>query len=104
MVKATSTKALPTRRIDVIGRDQQAGGDRKAGGAETECHRVDVRHVDAGQLGAELLLGDGADGAADIGEAHEQPERERHDEHGGKADDARHRQKRRRRHRCVSKA
>ena len=36
-------------RIDVIGRDQQAGRDGKAGGAEAERHRIDVRDIDAGQ-------------------------------------------------------
>ena len=39
-------------RIDVIGRHQQAGGDRKARGAEPERHRVDVRDVDAAESSA----------------------------------------------------
>ena len=86
MVKAISTKALPALRIDVVGRHQQAGGDREAGGAEAERHRIDVRDVDAGELGAELLLGDRADRLAGVGAAHDEPQRERDDD-----DDARRR-------------
>ena len=37
-------------RIDVIGRDQQAGRDREAGGAEAEGDGVDMRDVDADQF------------------------------------------------------
>ena len=58
-------------RIDVIGRHQQAGRDREAGGAEAERHGVDVRDVDAGQLGAELFLGDRADRLAGVGASHD---------------------------------
>ena len=47
---------------------------REAGGAEAEGHGVDVRDVDAGELGAELLLGDRADRLAGVGEVHQQPE------------------------------
>ena len=47
MVKAMRMKALPARRIDVIGRDQQAGGDGDTGGAEAESHRVNMRDIDA---------------------------------------------------------
>ncbi len=43
-------------RGDVEGRQEQAGGDRDAGGAEAEAHGVGVRHVDAHQFGAELLV------------------------------------------------
>ena len=94
MVKAISTKALPDVRVDVIGRDQQAGGDGDAGGAEAEGDGVDVRDVDAGELGPELLLGDRADRLADIGPAHDQPEQQRDDEHRAEADHARNREKR----------
>ena len=37
MVKAISTKALPALRVDVVGRQQQAGRDREARGAEAEA-------------------------------------------------------------------
>ena len=62
-------------RVDVIGRHQQAGGDREARGAEPERHRVDVRDVDAGELRAELLLRHRADRLAGVGPAHDEPKR-----------------------------
>ena len=54
-------------RIDVIGRDQQAGGDGEAGGAEPKGDRIDVGDVDAGELGALLLLCHHSDRFAGVG-------------------------------------
>ena len=72
-------------RIDVIGRDQQAGGDGQAGAAEAESHRIDMGDVDAGQLRAQLFLRHRADGPADIGEGHDQPQHQRDREYDDKA-------------------
>ena len=80
MVKATSTKALPGARLDIVGRNQQAGGDGDAGSAEAESDGVDMRDVDAGEFGPKLLLGDGADRLAGVGQRHDQPQHQRHDE------------------------
>lgn len=85
-------KGVTHAGIDVISRDQQARRDRDAGRAETEGHRIDVGDVDPHQLGAELLLGDSANGTADIGKGHQQPQRQGHDKDRDKADNARHRQ------------
>ena len=61
-------------RVDVVGRNSaDKAGDGKTGRADPECDRVDVRHFDAGELGAELLLGDGADGLAGIRQPHAEP-------------------------------
>ena len=68
---------------------------RKAGGAEAEGDRVDVRDVDADELGAELLLGDGADRLAGVGAAHDEPQRERHGDDDAEGDDAGHGEERR---------
>ena len=39
-----------------MGGNEQAGRDREAGGAEPERDRIDVRDVDAGELGAAFSL------------------------------------------------
>ena len=62
-------------RVDVIGRDQEARRQRQAGGADAEGHRIDVGDVDAGELGAESLLGDRAHGLAEIGRGEQEPKR-----------------------------
>src|SRR5262249_60387077 len=64
----------------------------KATGAETEGDGVDVPDVDAGELGAELLLGNRADCLTRVGKAQDEPEDQRYDEHDAEADDARQRE------------
>ncbi len=51
-----------------------------------------MRHIDAGKLGAQLLLGDRAHCLAGVGETHDEPQHKRHRDHDGEADDTRQRQ------------
>jgi hypothetical protein len=70
-------------RVDVVGRQQEAGGRAQAGQADAEAHRVDMVDVDAHQLGALLFLGHRADRAAEVGARHdEQQQRRRHQRAG----------------------
>ncbi len=50
--------------------------------------------VDAGELGAELLLGDRPHRLAGVSQVEDQPKRDRHDECDAKSDDARYREER----------
>jgi hypothetical protein len=52
-----------------------------------------MRDVDAGKLGAKLLLRNGADCSADISESHNQPEHESYEEYRDKTDHAWHSEK-----------
>ena len=80
-------------RIDVIGRDQQAGGDGKAGGAEREGDSIDMCHVDAGKLRAELFLSNRTDCLSGIGQAQHEPQEKGDGEHDTEADHTGQRQK-----------
>ena len=60
-------EAAADLRVDVVGRQQEAGRRAQAGQADAEAHGIDMLDVDAHQLGALLFLGHRADGAAEVG-------------------------------------
>ena len=64
-------------RLHVVARQQHAGGDGEARGAEAEGDGVDMRDVDADQRRAELLLGDRADRLAGVGLLQQRPQQQR---------------------------
>src|SRR5262245_5446376 len=76
-------------RIDIVSRNQQAGCDRNARGAQTKSDGVNMPYVNAGKFGAELLLRDGTYRPADVGKSHEKPERKCDCKCGNKTDNAR---------------
>ena len=60
-------EAAADLRVDVVGRQQEAGGRAQAGQPDAEAHGIDMLDVDAHQAGALLFLGHGADGPAEVG-------------------------------------
>src|SRR6202795_1709959 len=81
-------------RLTPVGRDVEERRDegarhRRAGRADAEGGRADPRHVDAHEHGALGLLGERADGLAEIREAQEGEERHRHEDGAGGGDEPR---------------
>jgi hypothetical protein len=78
-------------RVDVVRGQQEAGRGAQARQADAEAHGVHMVDVDAHEFGALLLLGDRADGAAQVGAAHDPEQHARHHQRTGEGNELGHR-------------